>query len=66
MSVKDPLSRITIDIQKEDHKKLKTLAAILGKSMRTVVVDLIEDYISKANLPDKGILKTIENVEQSK
>ena len=66
MSVKDPFSRITIDIQKEDHRKLKTLAAILGKSMRTVVVDLIEDYISKAKLPDKGILKTIENIEQSK
>jgi len=38
MNTKIELSRITIDIPKESHKKLKTLAAISGKIMREMVI----------------------------
>lgn len=37
MSAKDHMSRMTIDVPVEDHKRLKALAAILGKSMREIV-----------------------------
>jgi mRNA interferase YafQ len=33
------LARMTIDIPAEDHKRLKALAAILGKSMREKPLD---------------------------
>jgi esterase/lipase len=39
------LSRITIDIPKADHKKLKTMAALQGKSMREIVVQSIKNYL---------------------
>ena len=39
MSAKTHLSRMTIDIPEEDHKRLKALAAVLGKSMREIVAD---------------------------
>ncbi|HEV2601560.1 MAG TPA: hypothetical protein VGT41_04625 [Candidatus Babeliales bacterium] len=35
-------TRVTIDIPTVDHKKLKMLAAFYGKSMREVVVELLE------------------------
>lgn len=33
MSTKAGISRMTIDISAEDHRRLKALAAVLGKSM---------------------------------
>lgn len=45
MSIKKDLSRITIDIPKVDHKKLKVMAASLGKSMREVIQELIEERL---------------------
>jgi len=46
MSTKSELSRITIDIPKEDHKRLKALAALEGKSMRELIMESIEERIS--------------------
>ena len=34
MSLKNDISRMTIDIPKASHKQLKTLSAVLGKSIR--------------------------------
>lgn len=42
------LSRITIDILEKEHKQFKAIAAVLGKSMRELVVDSIQKQI-KAN-----------------
>lgn len=47
MSAKKELSRITIDIPVADHKRLKAVAAILGKSMRDIVMDAIAEYLNK-------------------
>lgn len=63
MPVKNDVSRMTIDIPKKNHKQLKALSAILGKSMREIVLESIEDYLHRIKLPNKTTLKAIENVE---
>ena len=42
---KRSLSRITIDIPEEDHKRFKAIAAIQGKSMREIVVEAIQKHL---------------------
>ena len=44
MTAKSHLSRMTIDIPEEDHKRLKALAAVLGKSMRELIIDWIQEH----------------------
>lgn len=41
---KSALSRITIDIPKEDHKRLKAIAALEDKSIREIVIESINTY----------------------
>lgn len=48
MKEKTILSRMTIDISEEEHKQFKAIAAVLGKSMRELVIDSIQKQI-KAN-----------------
>ena len=66
MSTKENLSRMTLDIPEEDHKRLKALAAILGKSMREIVSHWIHEHLYSANLPNRKTLQAIENVEKGK
>jgi len=63
MSLKNEVSRMTIDIPKTSHKQLKTLSAVLGKSIREIVTESIEDYIHRVKLPNKKTLKAIKDVE---
>lgn len=63
MNVKKDISRMTIDIPKKSHKQLKALSAVLGKSMREIVLESIEDYLHTVKLPNKTTLKAIEDVE---
>ena len=63
MSTKSSLSRMTIDLPAEDHKRLKTLAAILGKSMRELVAEWIHGNLYTENSPNATTMKAIENVE---
>lgn len=66
MKIKNELSRITVDIPKIDHKKLKAMAALMSKSMRELVVASIEEYLSSAKHPNKKTLKAIEDAEKGK
>ncbi len=66
MNTKSDLSRITIDIPKKSHKRLKAMAAILGKSMREIIIESIEERLYSADSPNKETLKAIEKVEKSK
>ncbi|MDX8430244.1 MAG: hypothetical protein SNF33_00305 (plasmid) [Candidatus Algichlamydia australiensis] len=63
MSTKSSLSRMTIDLPAEDHKRLKTLAAILGKTMRELVAEWIHGNLYTENSPNATTMKAIENVE---
>lgn len=61
MNSRNNLSRITIDIPEVDHKKLKAVAALLGKSMREIVIKSIEEYLDK--YPNKKTLQAIQDVD---
>ena len=56
----------TVSIPKETHKRLKTIAVILGKSMREIVIESIEDHLYKTDFPNKETLKAIKRVEKGK
>ena len=66
MKTKDELSRITVDIPKIDHLKLKAMAALTSKSMREIIIASIETYLNSANYPNKKTLKAIEETENGK
>ena len=66
MSTKSHLSRMTLDLPEEDHKRLKALAAILGKSMRELVSNWIHEHLYSTNLPNRETLQAIESVEKGK
>ena len=66
MSAKGHISRMTLDIPEEDHKRLKAMAAILGKSMREIVANWIHEHLYSANMPNKETLKAIESIEKGR
>lgn len=63
MAAKNHLSRMTIDIPEEDHKRLKALAAVLGKSMREIVMDWIHEHLYSSNTPNAKTLEAIKQIE---
>jgi plasmid stability protein len=66
MSTKSNLFRITVDIPAEDHKRLKALAAVLGKSMREIVSDWIHENLYSENVPNTATFKAVDNIEKGK
>ena len=44
MDKKSDLSRITVDIPKVYHRKLKAMAAFQGKSMREIIIESLEGH----------------------
>lgn len=61
-----PTSRMTLDIPAEDHKRLKALAAVLGKSMREIVAEWIHGNLYSENTPNAETMKAIESIEKGK
>ncbi len=69
MSTKNESARIIIEIPKEYHRKLKTRAAILGKSMRDIVLEALEATeacLHSTHIPNKETKKSLKNIEQGK
>ena len=66
MNGKKEISRITIDISLVNHRRLKALSAILGKSMRDIIIDSIEEHLHKIKIPNKETLQAIVNIEAEK
>jgi hypothetical protein len=58
-------SRITIDIPKAQHKMLKAKAAMLGKSMREIVLEGINTALCN-NIPNAETQKVIDEIEKGK
>lgn len=68
-SPKNDLSRIIIEIPKEQHRRLKSRAAILGKSMREVILEALEATdmcLHSDHYPNKETLKSLKNIEKGK
>ena len=68
MKIREELSRITVDIPKVDHLKLKAMAALTSKSMREIIIELIEEHLgcSKSHIPNKKTREAIGNIEKGK
>jgi antitoxin component of RelBE/YafQ-DinJ toxin-antitoxin module len=64
MRTKNEVSRMTIDIPSKSHKQLKAVSVILGKSMREMVIESIDDYLHSVKLPNKKTLKAIKDCEE--
>ena len=74
--MKRELSRITLDIPASIHKKFKSFAAKKGKSMREIMVDLIELQLSLSSKneeecpyshePNAETKRSLENIEKGK
>lgn len=64
MSAKSHMSRMTIDVPEEDHKRLKALAAILGKSMREIIIEWIHEHLYSSNTPNAETLDAIKQIER--
>lgn len=58
MTARSHLSRMTIDIPAEDHRRLKALAAVLGKSMREIIAEWIHGNLYSENTPNAGNIKS--------
>lgn len=56
-------SRMTIDVPEEDHKRLKALAAVLGKSMREIILGWIHQHLYSSNTPNAETLEAIKQIE---
>jgi hypothetical protein len=65
MSLKSDVSRITVDIPKNFHKKLKALAALEGKSMREIIVESLEGRLSP-HQPNKKTVDALAAIEKGK
>lgn len=67
MSTKNELSRITIDIPKAEHKKLKARAALLGKSLKEIFLDALktsQECIYSDHQPNRETRKSLKNIEE--
>jgi len=67
MNTKNESSRVTIDMSKAMHRRLKTHAALLGKSMREVILDALESTEAcrlSSHIPNKTTRKAIQDIEK--
>ena len=66
MNTKTPLSRVTVEMPRTMHKRLKTQAASLGKSLKQIILDAIKETDrcrSSSHIPNKKTRKAIKDVE---
>ncbi|MCL4380370.1 hypothetical protein M1466_02695 [Candidatus Dependentiae bacterium] len=56
------LSRMTIDLPAETHKKLKSFAAIKGKSMREMVIEMINERLFGGAEEDEKSRRVMEEI----
>ena len=64
------LTRLTADVPKKYHTKLKSIALVTGKTIREILMDAIDsidmECIKSEHLPNKETLKSIDNIEHGK
>ena len=64
MATKSSLSRLSIDIPKEEYKIFKAKAAITGLSMREIISRNIHEFIYGPHIPNEETKKAIEDSEK--
>lgn len=73
MNNRNNLSRLTADIPKEHHIKLKSIAVLTGKSIREILINAIDsikledlECASSDHIPNKETQKRFEDVKNKK
>jgi len=69
MNKKNELSRISVDIPKIKHKRLKKLAADLGLSMRQIILDALESIDEcrySTHIPNEETIQAIKDAKEKK
>ncbi len=62
MTVKSHMSRMTLDVPEEDHRRLKALAAVLGTSMRELIAGWIHEHLYSTNTPNAETLDAMNQI----
>jgi hypothetical protein len=58
------MSRMTIDVPEEDNIRIKALAAVMGKSMRELIIEWIHEHLYSKNSPNAQTLEAIKQIER--
>ena len=58
------MSRISIDISEEQHKKIKILAALQHKTIKDFILENI--FAPSNNIPNKATIEAIEDIKNNK
>ena len=64
MATKSHLSRMTVDLPEDDHKRLKALAAVMGRSMRELIVEWVHEHLYGPDTPNEKTIEAIRQVER--
>ncbi len=63
-------SRLTADLPKEYHLKIKSIALLTGKTIREVLMDAIDaidvECITSTHLPNKETRKVLDEIKEGK
>ena len=59
-------TRLSIDMDHKDHRKLKILADANGVSLKDFILTVLDPYLHPKKRPNKATQKAIENVENGK
>lgn len=57
-------TRLTIDFPKKEHRKLKALAAIMGISLKELILGFVHDGLEK--IPNADTLAAIKDAAEGK
>lgn len=69
MNSKNETTRLTIDIPKNVHKRLKTVSAVSGKSMKQILIDSFNAMnicLESEHIPNKVTEKAIKRSKEKK
>lgn len=57
-------TRLSVDMNPKDHRKLKILADANGISLKDFILTVLEPYLHPQKKPNKATLKAIDNIEK--
>lgn len=59
-------SRMTIDMPFDEHRKLKSMAAFMGVSLKDLVLDCLRDNLLSENVPNEETLEAFKETNEGK
>lgn len=58
------MSRLSIEMPANQHKQLKTIAALNGVTVKELVLSCLNTHILSSNVPNKETLKAFEETDR--